>query len=182
MYVYLFFQNGTSVGGFSSNGTHDHEMSTFLSTQSGEEKEEKEQEQEEQDSIGKGKDRKSFEICHMIYDSTSFLITFALTLTGAKYIEAEIDHWLFVIVISEMQLFGLLLKSTYYLHVHPWEKLNKRHGIFVKLHAVFAVAFIVGFFTTVYCYGVTSIKILSICILVLLLPIGSVSLFQNQPI
>ena len=144
-------------------------MATFLSTQSGED--------EEEDSIGKGKDRKSFELCHMIYDSTSFLITFALTLTGASYID-DIDRWLFVIVISEMQLFGLLLKSTYYLHVHPWEKLNKRHGIFVKLHAVFAVAFIVGFFTTVYCYGVTSIKILSICILVLLLPIGSVSLIQ----
>ena len=149
-------------------------LPSHLSKQSGED--------EEEHSIGKGKDRKSFELCHIFYDSTSFLITFALTLTGASYIEAEIDHWLFVIVISEMQLFGLLLKSTYYLHVHPWEKLNKRHSVFVKLHAFFAVAFIVGFSTTVICYGVTSIKILSICILVLLLPIGSVSFNQSNQI
>ena len=172
MHIYLFFQNASSVGGFSSNGTQDYELERLSPTPASEK-------DEEENSIGKGKDRQSFELCHMIYDFTSFLITFALTLTGAWFIDAKIDKWLFVIVISEMQLFGLLLKSTYYLHVHPWEKLNRRHGVFVKIHAFFAAAFIVGFFTTVYCYGVTSIKILSICILVLLLPIGSVSLLGN---
>ena len=177
----MSFQNVSSAGGVPSNGTNDCEMALLSPTKSGDVEEEEEEKEEEEEVVGKGKDRKSFELCHMIYDSTSFLITFALTLTGAWFIDAKIDHKLFVIVISEMQLFGLLLKSTYYLHVHPWEKLNKRHGIFVKLHAFFAVAFIVGFFTTIYCYGVTSIKILSICILVLLLPIGSVSINQfNQ--
>ena len=122
--------------------------------------------------------RNSFEWCHIIYDSTSLLMSIALTIIGAIYIDAKIDPCLFSLVITEMQIFGLILKSTYYLYVHPWEKLNTRHSKYVKAHGAVAILFIIGFFITVYSYGVTSIKILSICILVLLMPIGSVSFYQ----
>ena len=122
--------------------------------------------------------RNSFEWCHIIYDTTSLLMSIALTIIGAIYIDAKIDPCLFSLVITEMQIFGLILKSTYYLYVHPWEKLNTRHSKYVKAHGAVAILFIIGFFITVYSYGVTSIKILSICILVLLMPIGSVSFYQ----
>ena len=126
--------------------------------------------------------RNSFERCHMIYDATSLAITIALTITGAICIDAnlpgKINPLLFSLVITEMLIFGLILKSTYYLYVHPWEKLNRRHSKYVKAHGVITVLFIIGFFITVYCFGVTSIKILSICILVLLMPIGSVSFYN----
>ena len=130
-----------------------------------------------EESRKKGK-RNSFEFCHMIYDFTSLLLTLTLTIIGSIYIDAKIDYWLFSLVITEMQIFGLILKSTYYLYVHPWEKLNTRHSKYVKAHGAVAILFIIGFFITVYSYGVTSIKILSICILVLLMPIGSVSFYQ----
>ena len=121
--------------------------------------------------------RNSFEMCHMIYDATSLAITITLTSIGAICIDAKINPLLFSLVITEMLIFGLILKSTYYLYVHPWEKLNRRHSKYVKAHGVVTALFIIGFFITVYCFGVTSIKILSICILVLLMPIGSVSLY-----
>ena len=92
----------------------------------------------------KGKTRQNFELCHIIFDTSSFLITLALTITGALLLDAEIDRVLFIIVITEMQLFGLLLKSTYYLYVHPWEKLNPKHKLFVKLHGVMSVVYFVG--------------------------------------
>ena len=107
----------------------------------------------------------------MIYDATSLAITITLTIIGAICIDAKINPLLFILVITEMLIFGLILKSTYYLYVHPWEKLNRRHSKYVKAHGVITVLFIIGFFITVYCFGVTSIKILSICILVLLMPI-----------
>ena len=122
--------------------------------------------------------RNSFEMCHMIYDATSLAITITLTSIGAICIDAKINPLLFSLVITEMLIFGLILKSTYYLYVHPWEKLNRRHSKYVKAHGVVTALFIIGFFITVYSYGVTSIKILSICILVLLMPIGSVSFYQ----
>ena len=122
--------------------------------------------------------RNSFELCHMIYDATSLLTSIALTIIGAIYIDAKIDPCLFFLVITEMQIFGLILKSTYYLYVHPWEKLNTRHSLYVKVHIAVTVLFVIGFFITVWFYGVNSVKILSICILVLLMPIGSVSLYS----
>ena len=129
-----------------------------------------------EESTKKGK-RNSFEFCHMIYDFTSLLLTVTLTIIGSIYIDAKIDYWLFSLVITEMQIFGLILKSTYYLYFHPWEKLNTRHSKYVKVHVAVTILFFIGFFITVYSYGVTSIKILSICILVLLMPIGSVSFY-----
>ena len=142
---------------------------------------------EKNEESTKKEKQNSFERCHMIYDATSLAITIALTITGAICIDVnlpgKINPLLFSLVITEMLIFGLILKSTYYLYVHPWEKLNRRHSKYVKAHGVITVLFIIGFFITVYCFGVTSIKILSICILVLLMPIGSVSfpiLFLNN--
>ena len=135
-------------------------------------------ENEEENQDEEKRKRNSFEFCHMIYDATSLLLTLTLTIIGSIYIDAKIDPWLFSLVITEMQIFGLILKSTYYLYVHPWEKLNTRHSKYVKVHGAVTILFIIGFFITVYSYGVTSIKILSICILILLMPIGSVSFYQ----
>ena len=56
-----------------------------------------------------GKNQSRFELCHIIFDASSFVITLALTISGAICIDAEIDEVLFIIVITEMQLFGLIL-------------------------------------------------------------------------
>ena len=159
--VSFLFQNGSKI----TVDPNEMEMQEPLHTEEGYLNEE-------------NKKRNSFEWCHMIYDSTSLLLSIALTIIGANYIDAKIDPCLFSLVITEMQIFGLILKSTYYLYVHPWEKLNTRHSIYVKVHGAVTVLFVIGFFITVYSYGVTSIKILSICILVLLMPIGSVSFYS----
>ena len=124
----------------------------------------------------KGKTRQNFELCHIIFDTSSFLITLALTITGALLLDAKIDRVLFIIVITEMQLFGLLLKSTYYLHVHPWEKLNPKHKFFVKLHGGMSFVYFVCLLSTVVYYGVTSIRIFTISLLMMIFPIGLVSL------
>ena len=68
-----------------------------------------------EESRKKGK-RNSFDFCHTIYDFTSLLLTLTLTIIGSIYIDAKIDYWLFSLVITEMQIFGLILKSTYYLY------------------------------------------------------------------
>ena len=125
----------------------------------------------------KGKTRQNFELCHIIFDTSSFLITLALTITGALLLHAKIDRVLFIIVITEMQLFGLLLKSTYYLYVHPWEKLNPKHKFFVNLHGVMSVLYFVCLLSTVIYYGVTSIRIFTISLLIMIFLIGLVSLF-----
>ena len=159
--VSFLFQNGNNIT-VDPNGM---EIQELLHTEEGHLNEEE-------------RKRNSFELCHMIYDSTSLLLSIGLTIIGAIYIDAKIDPCLFSLVITEMQIFGLILKSTYYLYVHPWEKLNSRHAIYVIVHGVVTILFVIGFFITVYSYGVTSIKILSICILVLLMPIGSVSFYS----
>ena len=128
----------------------------------------------------KGKTRQNFELCHIIFDTSSFLITLALTISGALLLDAKIDRVLFIIVITEMQLFGLLLKSTYYLHVHPWEKLNPKHKFFVKLHGVMSVVYFVCLLSTVIYYGVTSIRIFTISLLMMIFPIGLVSLILKK--
>ena len=123
-----------------------------------------------------GKDWKCFEKCHLLHDISSFLITFAMTVLGALYIKANVDKALFIVVITEMQLFGLLLKSTYYLHVHPWEKLNPNYKTYVKIHQGLTGFFIAGIVATVIYYAVTStIKIFTITVIFLFIPIGLVS-------
>ena len=75
------------------------------------------------------KKRKSFEKCHIIYDSTYFAITAIMTVLGAVFIKESLQYKervFFIITMIEMQLFGLLLKATYYLYMHPWEDLNPR--------------------------------------------------------
>jgi hypothetical protein len=123
-----------------------------------------------------GKIWKGFEKCHLFHDISSFLITFTMTVLGAIFIKANVDKALFIVVINEMQLFGLLLKSTYYLHVHPWEKLNPNYKTYVKIHQVMTGLFITGIVATVIYYAVTStIKIFTITVIFLFIPIGLVS-------
>ena len=123
-----------------------------------------------------GKIWKGFEKCHLFHDISSFLITFTMTVLGAIFIKANVDKALFIVVINEMQLFGLLLKSTYYLHVHPWEKLNPNYKTYVKIHQVMTGLFIIGIVATVIYYAVTStIKIFTITVIFLFIPIGLVS-------
>ena len=132
--------------------------------------------QDENDEEEKGKDWKCFEKCHLFHDISSFLITFAMTVLGALYIKANVDKALFIVVITEMQLFGLLMKSTYYLHVHPWEKLNPNYKTYVKIHQGMTGLFIAGIVATVIYYAVTStIKIFTITVIFLFIPIGLVS-------
>ena len=123
-----------------------------------------------------GKEWKSFEKCHLVHDITSFAVTFVMTVLGAWYVKANVDIALLIVVITEMQLFGFLLKSTYYLHVHPWEKLNPNYKKFVTAHQVLTVLYVLGILTTVIYYAVTStIKIFTITIIFLFIPIGLVS-------
>ena len=99
-----------------------------------------------------------------------------MTVLGALYIKANVDKALFIVVITEMQLFGLLMKSTYYLHVHPWEKLNPNYKTYVKIHQGMTGLFIAGIVATVIYYAVTStIKIFTITVIFLFIPIGLVS-------
>ena len=107
------------------------------------------------------------------------MLTLTMTALGAFHIHALLDRVLFTVVITEMQLLGLILKNTYYLHVHPWEKLNQRHKTYVKYHKLFTGIYIVGFLVTViyYAWKMPTIGFFTLALLLLFFPIALVSSF-----
>ena len=127
----------------------------------------------------RGKVWRSFEKIHLVHDVTSFILTLTMTALGAYHIHALLDRVLFTVVITEMQLLGLILKNTYYLHVHPWEKLNQRHKTYVKCHKLFTGIYIVGFLVTViyYAWKMPTIGFFTLALLLLFFPIALVSSF-----
>ena len=127
----------------------------------------------------RGKEWRSFEKFHIVHDVTSFMLTLTMTALGAFHIQAQLDRVLFTVVITEMQLLGLILKNTYYLHVHPWEKLNQRHKTYVKCHKGFTGLYIVGFLVTViyYAWKMPTIGFFTLALLLLFFPIALVSSF-----
>ena len=60
-----------------------------------------------------GKKWTKFEKFHIIHDLISFIITLTMSILGSCFIKADIDSVFFVIVITEMQLLGLVLKVTF---------------------------------------------------------------------
>ena len=73
---------------------------------------------------------------------TSLIITVTMIVLGAIFLEEKLverfERDLFIIVMIEMLLLGLILKATYYLymHTHTWGALNPRHNIHVLCHKV----------------------------------------------
>jgi hypothetical protein len=127
----------------------------------------------------RGKVWRSFEKFHLVHDVTSFMLTLTITALGAFHIQAQLDRVLFTVVITEMQLLGLILKNTYYLHVHPWEKLNESYKTYVKCHKLFTGIYIVGFLVTViyYAWKMPTIGFFTLALLLLFFPIALVSSF-----
>ena len=130
-------------------------------------------------STKRGKDRNSFEKCHIVHDFTSFVVTATMTILGAIFIKEQFNKKFFIIIMTEMQLFGLLLKGTYYLYMHPWEDMNPRHSTNVLWHKIFTGCFIVCLLGTVIAYsGSTLVQIFLIVLISLFAFIGVVSSFQ----
>ena len=87
-----------------------------------------------------GKDWKPYDKYHVIYDFTSLIITVTMIVLGAIFLEEKLlerfEMVLFIIIMVEMLLLGLILKVTYYLYMHPWEDMNPRHKNYVLWHKV----------------------------------------------
>ena len=127
-------------------------------------------------NIKRGKGRISFQKCHIIHDFTSFLLTATMTILGAIFIREKFDNIFFIIIMTEMQLFGLLLKGTYYLYMHPWEDMNPRHSTNVLWHKIFTGCLILCLLATVIAYsGSILVKIFIYALISLFTFIGVVS-------
>ena len=127
-------------------------------------------------SAKRGKERNSFEKCHIVHDSTSFVVTATMTILGAIFIKEQFNKTFFIIIMTEMQLFGLLLKGTYYLYMHPWEDMNPRHSTNVLWHKIFTGCFILCLLVTVIAYsGSTLVRIFIVALISLFAFIGVVS-------
>ena len=87
-----------------------------------------------------GKEWKPYEKYHVVYDLTSLIITVTMIVLGAIFLgeklEERFERDLFIIIMVEMLLLGLILKATYYLYMHPWEDMNPRHKTNVLWHKV----------------------------------------------
>ena len=90
---------------------------------------------------------------HLVYDSFSFLENFCLAFAGGSYIlDSNFNTSLFVIWIMGMHILGLVLKSSYYLFLHPWEGLNHSNKKLRRMFFIFtglAIAlyfFIIGYY------------------------------------
>ena len=72
---------------------------------------------------------------HITYDIYSVIETGLLTSLGVHYLEdANFDKIYFLILMTQMQLFGKLFKGTYYLYLHPWSNLNPVYRKFKIVH------------------------------------------------
>ena len=63
------------------------------------------------------------------------MIVLGAIFLGEK-LEERFERDLFIIIMVEMLLLGLILKATYYLYMHPWEDMNPRHKTNVLWHKV----------------------------------------------
>ena len=91
---------------------------------------------------------------HLAYDSFSFLENLCLAHAGGTYIlDSNFNVALFMIWVIGMHSLGLILKSTYYLFLHPWEGIYQNNYklkrlFFVVTGLVVAVySFIIGYYS-----------------------------------
>ena len=62
---------------------------------------------------------------HLIYDIISFLETFLFTIFGAHLIlDDNFNKFIFCSTVTGIHGLGLLVKCTYYQHMHPWMNLS----------------------------------------------------------
>ena len=110
---------------------------------------------------------------HLTYDVYSVIETGLLTSLGVHYLEdANFDKIYFMILMTQMQLFGKLFKGTYYLYLHPWSNLNPVYKKFKIVHTCLSFAFFVGFmaFTALYSNSHV-VNMLILCLYGVILPI-----------
>merc|ERR1712111_329136 len=87
--------------------------------------------------------RNSVQKFHIAYDIWSFAENAVLTGLGARYIrDKNIDGGMFVFSVIIMHLLGLLIKSTYYISLHPWMMWTPSHKNFKVIHGVVCMIYI----------------------------------------
>ena len=87
---------------------------------------------------------------HMIYDIISFVETFLFTIFGAHLIlDENFNKFIFCSTVTGIHGLGLLVKCTYYQHMHPWMNLSSNQQRMNKF-----MNFIYG------CLGVTIVALL----------------------
>ena len=109
---------------------------------------------------------------HITYDIYSVIETGLLTSFGVHYLEdANFDKIYFLILMTQMQLFGKLFKGTYYLYLHPWSNLNPVYRKFKIVHTCLSFAFFVGFMAFTALYSNSNVVNISIlCLYGVILP------------
>ena len=121
-------------------------------------------------------ERKDLLYCHLAFDSFSLMENFCLGIDGGlNIVDSNFNTTIFMIWLVGMHVLGLILKTSYYIFLHPWESLNPKYNK-VKLRFLissgilgFIYFFIIAMFSSIYIrifIGIVSTMMISLILLI----------------